>query len=207
MQHTTQPSPTLPSKEQITAFPLFQSLPASAVYSIKTADECKAVAAALEHAVVLGFDTESKPTFKVGEVSTGPHIIQLATASHAYLFYVNTETWAFLKPILENKQQLKVGFGLKNDRALFRKKGIQLEGIVDLSKAFSGFGLKQTMGIKNAMALLFQVHFIKSKKMSTSNWSVKQLSAAQIAYAAADAYGCVVIYQKLIHLGLVQPQS
>ena len=195
---------TLPSKEQIASFPLFKSLPNSSVYSIKTTDECKKIESEIQHAAFLGFDTESKPTFKVGEVSTGPHIIQLATASKAYLFYVNADTWTFLKPILENKQQLKVGFGLKNDRALFHKKGIQLEGIVDLSKAFSGLGLKQTMGIKNAMALLFQVHFIKSKKISTSNWSVKQLSPAQIAYAAADAYGCVVIYQKLLQLGLVQ---
>lgn len=60
------------------------------------------------------------------------------------------------------------------------------------------------MGIKNAIALLFQQQFPKSKKISTSNWSTKRLSPAQIEYAAADAYGCVVIYQKLLQLGLVQ---
>ena len=39
------------------------------------AEACRALAG---HDV-LGFDTEAKPTFARGEVSTGPHLIQLAT--------------------------------------------------------------------------------------------------------------------------------
>ena len=34
----------------------------------------------------IGFDTESKPTFTVGELSSGPHLIQFATPTKAYLF-------------------------------------------------------------------------------------------------------------------------
>ncbi|MDQ5915815.1 MAG: hypothetical protein QG584_1707, partial [Pseudomonadota bacterium] len=41
---------------------------------------------ALLAADAIGFDTESKPTFNKGEVSTGPHLVQLATDTHAWLF-------------------------------------------------------------------------------------------------------------------------
>jgi RNA polymerase sigma factor for flagellar operon FliA len=36
-------------------------------------------------APVLGFDTESKPTFRKGEESDGPHLIQLADSQCAWL--------------------------------------------------------------------------------------------------------------------------
>lgn len=195
--------PELPSKAQILQLPVFKNLPRSSIVVLQTTKQCQEISAALHSADYLGFDTESKPTFNVGDVSTGPHVIQLATAKRAYIFYANHETWAFLTPILENKDIIKIGFGLKNDRALFNKKGIQLDGLIDLSKAFSAFGVKQTLGIKTAVACLLQQQFIKSKKISTSNWSAQPLSEAQIAYAAADAYGCVMVYQKLVALRMI----
>jgi len=46
-------------------------------------------------------------------VSTGPHLIQLATDEHAYLFPVTgTPALAVLKAVLEAPGVLKVGFGL-----------------------------------------------------------------------------------------------
>ena len=48
--------------------------------------------------------------FKVGEVSTGPHLIQLATLDKAYLFQMNDSIWDFLKPIFASREQIKVGF-------------------------------------------------------------------------------------------------
>ena len=112
--------------------------------------------------MIFGFDTESKPTFTKGEVSTGPHLIQLATLDKAYLFQVNSESLAFLAPILNNPERIKVGFGRKSDFQLFRKKGIEIQGNIELSKSFSHFGFNNTVGIKHAMALLYQVNFIKN---------------------------------------------
>ena len=59
------------------------------------------------------------------------------------------------------------------------------------------------MGLKNAMALLFQVNFPKSKKISTSNWARKILTPHQIQYAAADAYAPVLVFEELMCLGLL----
>ena len=102
---------TLPSKEQIQAFPPFKNLPMQQIQVINNLEQCHALEAELTHCAVLGFDSESKPTFRVGEVSTGPHLIQLATLDKAYLFQMNDEIWEFLKPIFASRDQIKVGFG------------------------------------------------------------------------------------------------
>ena len=194
---------TLPSKEQIQALPVFQNLPMQQIHLIHNLEQCLALEQELKSCALLGFDTESKPTFAKGEVSTGPHLIQLASHDSAYLFQINPEILEFLKPVFESRDQIKVGFGLKNDAHLFRKKGIELNSVIELSKCFSAFGFPNPMGLKNAMALLFQVNFPKSKKISTSNWARKTLTPAQIQYAAADAYAPVLVFEELHRLGLL----
>ncbi len=200
------PESSLPTREQIALLPRFQNLTPEQIVVINSLQQCHQLQEQLTAATLLGFDTESKPTFTKGQISTGPHLIQLATMQKAYLFQISAPILEFLKPILENKAQLKVGFGLKNDAHLFRKKGIELNSIVELSKCFSSFGFNHTMGLKNAMALLFQVNFPKNKSISTSNWARKILTAQQIDYAAADAHAPVLVFQELLRLGLI-PQS
>lgn len=194
---------TLPSKEQIQALPVFQNLPMQQIHLIHNIEQCLVLEQELKSCALLGFDTESKPTFAKGEVSTGPHLIQLASHDSAYLFQINPEVLEFLKPVFESRDQIKVGFGLKNDAHLFRKKGIELNSVIELSKCFSAFGFPNPMGLKNAMALLFQVNFPKSKKISTSNWARKTLTPAQIQYAAADAYAPILVFEELHRLGLL----
>lgn len=194
---------TLPSKEQIQALPVFQNLPMQQIHLIHNLEQCLVLEQELKSCALLGFDTESKPTFTKGEVSTGPHLIQLASHDAAYLFQINPEILEFLKPVFESRDQIKVGFGLKNDAHLFRKKGIELNSVIELSKCFSTFGFPNPMGLKNAMALLFQVNFPKSKKISTSNWARKTLTPAQIQYAASDAYAPVLVFEELHRLGLL----
>ena len=194
---------TLPSKEQIQALPVFQNLPMQQIHLIHNLEQCLVLEQELKSCALLGFDTESKPTFAKGEVSTGPHLIQLASHDSAYLFQINPEILEFLKPVFESRDQIKVGFGLKNDAHLFRKKDIELNSVIELSKCFSAFGFPNPMGLKNAMALLFQVNFPKSKKISTSNWARKTLTPAQIQYAAADAYAPVLVFEELHRLGLL----
>ena len=192
----------LASKEEIQRYPLFKNLPSNNIHVISTIEQCRQLQNELYSTTLFGFDSESKPTFNKGEVQTGPHLIQLSTLKNAYLFQVNAEIFNFLAPILSSSEQIKIGFGLKNDMHLFRKKNLILNNIIDLSKCFGHFGLNNPIGVKNAMALLFQVNFPKSRTISTSNWARKILSKQQIAYAAADAYAPVLIYQELQRLGI-----
>lgn len=191
----------IPSKVEIAQMPLFPNLPFAQIQVIQNLEQCESIRKELFQAAVLGFDSESKPIFDKGEVQTGPHLIQLATLEKAYLFQMKPEIWEFLQPVFASRDQIKVGFGLKNDAHLFRKKGIELNSVIELSKCFGGFGFQNPVGVKNAIALLFQQNFPKSKKISTSNWAAKHLSPAQIEYAAADAYACILVFEELLRLG------
>ncbi|QNX60384.1 3'-5' exonuclease [Acinetobacter seifertii] len=192
-------SETLPllDKASIQQLPPFKNLNHQNIVVIENIEQCKTIEEELKAAIFLGFDSESKPTFRVGEVSTGPHLIQLATEHKAYLFHVNSSTLKFLQPILSNPKQLKVGFGLKNDKHIFHKKGIELESCIDLAKGFSYFGFTQQMGVQKAVALLFGQYLSKSKKVGTSNWAQKPLTPQQISYAAADAYAALLVFLEL----------
>lgn len=78
-------SPLL-DKASIQQLPPFENLNYQNIVVIENIDQCKTIEEELKNAVVLGFDSESKPTFRVGEVSTGPHLIQLATAKKPIYF-------------------------------------------------------------------------------------------------------------------------
>ena len=158
--------------------------------------------AALLAADVIGFDTESKPTFLKGEESTGPHLIQLATDERAYLFPVSsTYCSPVLKTILESPHVLKVGMGLGNDRSALKSRlGIELKAVADLGESLRGkgegrIGHRGTVGAKVAVAYFFGQRLQKSKKVGTSNWANRHLNERQLLYAANDAHVALMIYR------------
>jgi ribonuclease D len=153
----------------------------------------------LLQARVLGFDTESKPIFKVGQSSDGPHLIQLATSHYAFLFPVLNTTQVelakpVLKAVLESKTILKVGFGLGDDnQRLLHKLGVKIAHVLDLSRALSDNRKKQ-MGAKRAVEKYFGQVLQKSKRVSTSNWAAESLNERQLKYAADDAQSALLVY-------------
>lgn len=157
---------------------------------------------------VLGFDTEAKPTFAKGEVSTGPHLIQLATADRVYLYPVDRLLDRDgLQAILESPLILKVGFGLGSDLAQLRARlGIEAQRILDLSRALPSDKPKQTLGAKTAVAKYFGRHLQKSKHITTSNWAHPRLTERQMLYAANDAHVALRIYRAALAAGHL-PQS
>ena len=152
--------------------------------------------AALLAAPVIGFDSESKPTFLKGEVSTGPHLVQLATGEHVFLLPVAfTANHEVLRRILSAADILKVGLGLGNDRSVLRSRlGIELNNVLDLGEAMRGPGHRGTVGAKVAVAHYFGQKFQKSKKVGTSNWANPRLNERQLLYAANDAHVALQLY-------------
>jgi ribonuclease D len=172
------------------------------VQLIQSPQAAEAALSVLMTADVLGFDTESKPTFRKGEESTGPHLIQLATDSQAYLFPLIVQfEIAILKPLLESPDILKVGFGLKDDvKRLTAKFGIHMQGVVDLSVALRGIQ-RQDFGAKTSVAYFFRQKLQKSKRISTTNWANTRYSPAQILYAANDAQVPLLVYREWLCKG------
>ncbi|MCB4358124.1 3'-5' exonuclease [Quatrionicoccus australiensis] len=177
--------------------PLYPGIGLAGITLVTSAAQAGEARVALMATDAIGFDTESKPTFLKGEVSTGPHLIQLATDEHAYLFPVTgTPALDVLKAVLEAPGVLKVGFGLGNDRsALHTRLNIALQNVLDLGEELRGPGHRGTVGAKVAVAHYFGQKLQKSKKIGTSNWANARLNERQILYAANDAHVALRIYR------------
>lgn len=177
--------------------PIYSGVSLARVTLVNAAPLVAPALAALLAAAVIGFDTESKPTFLKGEISTGPHLVQLATDEHVFLFPVSfAANHEVLRRILAAPALLKVGFGLGNDRSVLRSRlGIELNNVLDLGEAMRGPGHRGTVGAKVAVAHYFGQKFQKSKKVGTSNWASPHLNERQLLYAANDAHVALQIYR------------
>ncbi|MBD8532177.1 MULTISPECIES: 3'-5' exonuclease [unclassified Massilia] len=180
--------------------PPYNGIALADVVLVKSEAEAAAALAALTGTDVVGFDTESKPTFAKGEESTGPHLVQLATDSTAYLFQIGARpdpaSVDLLRAVLEAPDILKVGFGLGDDlRRLRSKLGIETQNVVDLSTTLRRRGERNTLGAKTAVARFFGQRLAKSKRITTTNWALPRLSPQQIQYAADDAHVALKLYR------------
>ena len=92
----------------------------------------------------------------------------------------------------------KAGFGLGDDRKRIQARlGVETADVLELNTALHQRGYRKDMGVKAAVAVLFQQRFIKSKKAATSNWAQRQLSEGQLVYAANDAYAAARVFDAL----------
>lgn len=183
--------------DQEALLPPYDGIKLTAVHMVKSDRDAADALQALLAMDVLGFDTESKPTFLKGEVSTGPHLVQLATDDAAYLFQIGAmPAIAVLKAVLESATILKVGFGLSDDvKRLRAKLGIEISNVLDLSTALRK-NERNTLGAKTAVARFFGQKLQKSKKITTTNWALPRLTDKQILYAADDAHVALKIYRR-----------
>ena len=188
-----------PDKEEINALPAFDRLDLPQITLVDTPEMARAAMAALQDHPALGFDTESKPTFTKNETSDGPHIVQLSTVQHAWIFQLHdAECRRVVAALLESPRIIKAGFGLGDDKKrVHAKLGIDFQAVLDLNATFRALGYRKDMGVRGAVAVLFNQRFIKSKKASTSNWANTQLTDAQLIYAANDAYAAQRVWAKL----------
>ena len=188
-----------PSKAETALLPPFAGLPLGCIVVPNNPAQCAAARAALLAAGCAGFDTESKPTFLPGQASDGPHLVQLALPDKAFLFQLHRPGCReVLAELLQSTALLKVGFGLQSDRGQIRAKfGVMAGAVLDLNSVFQRLGYRSSMGVRAAVGVVFGQRFQKSKKTTTSNWALPQLSSAQLLYAANDAFAALRVWQAL----------
>ena len=188
-----------PDKDQIALLEPFERLGTDRIALISTPGQADKACDALAAASAWGFDTESKPTFVQGEVSDGPHIVQLATLDHAWVFQLHDPGCrARVAELLALRGVTKAGFGLGDDtKRIQNKLGVQPADVLELNTVFRQRGYRKDMGVKGAVAVLFNKRFIKSKKAATSNWANARLTEAQLVYAANDAWAALRVFNAL----------
>lgn len=164
-------------------------------------DDAQSVLADVLKEEVVGFDTETRPSFRPGE-SYPPSLAQVATARAVYLFQVrHREVAAVVAGALASEHVVKAGVGLADDLKAFRKLiEFAEKSIVDLGTVAKRHGLGQT-GVRNLTGLFLGFRIPKGTK--TSNWARPQLTPQQIVYAATDAWACRELYVRFRTLGLV----
>ena len=144
---------------------------------------------------VLGFDTETRPSFRKGE-SYDPSLIQLAGAKRVYLFPLpHGRVPDPLKRLLGNPDIIKAGVALDFDlKQLKAMDDFEPAGFVTLEPMARALRIKN-QGLRGLAAAL--LGFRISKRAQCSNWSRTELTDAQIIYAATDAWISRELYLKL----------
>jgi ribonuclease D len=144
---------------------------------------------------VLGFDTESRPSFRKGKVYP-TSMIQFAASGHAWLIRVGRTGYPKeLRDLLSSSETIKVGAGLNDDLRRMRSDfHFEPGGFLDLQRYVEAFRIEEK-GLKKLSAIILGRRISKSQQVS--NWDADILTEAQLRYAATDAWICLEIYTAL----------
>ena len=146
---------------------------------------------------VIGFDTETRPTFTPGQQRYGVALLQLSGADKAFLFRVNCMGMhRRLCNLLASDKVIRVGAAIHDDiKGLQRLRNYVPAGFVDLQKIVCEWGIRDK-SVKKMAAIIMGIRISKSQQLS--NWEAERLSDAQALYAATDAWVCREMYLRLM---------
>lgn len=144
---------------------------------------------------VVGFDTETKPTFRKGEVNDVA-MIQIAIPSEVFIIRINyTGITDEIHHFLQNEAIVKVGVALRDDlKDLNRLRKFNPSGFMELNKMVKNIGIESN-GLRKLTAII--LGFRISKNAQVSNWEAEKLTQKQLQYAATDAWVCLEMYEVL----------
>lgn len=181
------------SKEHIKTLPILSFK--GKIHLIAESKDVSEAIKILRQESVLGFDTETRPTFKKGD-QYSVSLLQLSTRDEAFLFRLNyLRLPGELASLLADPDILKVGVAILDDiRALRKLRKFDAEGFVELSNIGSDLGIV-TCGLRNLAAIFFGVRITKKEQLT--NWERPDLNSSQCLYAATDAWICLKMFSFL----------
>ncbi|MDD4882571.1 MAG: 3'-5' exonuclease domain-containing protein 2 [Gallionellaceae bacterium] len=195
--------PTLPagaiSREEIAELPIRRY--EGKVSLVATPEALEQAMVDIRQERVLGFDTETRPSFRKGE-SHLPCLVQVATARAVYLFQLRqVDCSEALAEVMAEPGIVKAGVALAHDlRQLGQVFPITARSVLDLGIVARRNDIDQT-GLRNLAGILLGIRIPKGSR--TSNWAAPSLSPAQINYAATDAWVSRELYLCFQRLGLL----
>ncbi|MGL5683052.1 MAG: 3'-5' exonuclease [Marinifilaceae bacterium] len=193
------------SKEEMEKLP--QYVYEGEIMVINRVEEARIAVAEITQAKVVGFDTETKPSFQKGVINK-VSLIQLATPEKVYLFRIHHCGFIpQLRKIFSDKNIIKVGVGIRDDiKALRRIAQFNPASFLDLQNYAPTVGIEDK-SFSKLMAIIFGVRI--SKRQRVTNWEAPDLTEAQLRYAATDAWGArrmfMAIYKQ--HEALIDRKS
>lgn len=165
------------------------------IHLIDSIEKVDDAVAALRNSAIIGFDTETRPSFKKGQ-SHQVALLQLSNHTECFLFRLNKIGLPeSVKNILEDESLLKIGVSLHDDfHNLHRIYTLNPSGFIDLQPFVKQFGI-----VDNSLSRIYGILFDRriSKGQRLTNWEADRLTPQQQAYAAFDALSCIQIYEYL----------
>lgn len=170
------------------------------VIVVQTESEADKAVSYLLSSPLVGFDTETRPSFKRGVVNK-VSLLQLSTDDTCFLFRLNyIGLPSSVVQLLQNGQVTKIGLSLNDDyTALRRRAELAPQGFLDLQQYVKDFGIAD-MSLQKLYANIFGQKIVKRQRLT--NWEADVLSDGQKLYAATDAWACLRIYRELEALRL-----
>jgi len=182
-------------KNQIAALPVAQ-FEGRIIVVITPGEAVRAVDYLLKQPV-LGLDTETKPSFRRGQMHK-VSLLQVATTDMCFLFRLNSTGLKPLVRLLEDKEVKKIGLSWHDDlNALHHIGDFKTGDFIDIQSHVREVGIED-LSLQKLYANLFGRKI--SKRQQLSNWEADVLDERQKLYAATDAWACIMIYNELIRL-------
>ncbi len=166
------------------------------IHLIESAAHTKIAINHLRKHKIVGFDTETRPSFRKGHFNKMA-LIQLSTDEDCFLIRVKRTGFSnILKKFIEDKEILKVGISLKDDFCTMKRtlENINPDGFIEIQNISKSLGISD-ISLQKIYAILFDERISKGQRLS--NWEAKELTLPQMQYAAIDAWACLKIYNYL----------
>lgn len=180
------------AKETLAGMPLVTY--AGDIKVISTAEDASAALAEIMTHPRVGFDTETKPSFRKGRMNEVA-LMQVSTEQCAYLFRLNLIGIDPVKAFLESPDVVKVGLSLKDDFQMLHRRGeFEPQGFVELQELVKHYHIADA-SLQKIYGILFNARISKAQRLS--NWEAPTLTHGQQVYASIDAWACLRIYDCL----------
>ena len=165
---------------------------------VLTETEAEKAVRYLLKADILGFDTETRPSFKKGQQNK-VSLLQVSTHDTCFLFRLNRfGLCPAIKKLLETKKVRKIGLSWDDDiRSLKALGDFKPQGFFELQQHMLELGIED-ISLAKLYANIFGQRI--SKREQLSNWESDVLSTKQQGYAATDAWACIMLYEEYMRL-------
>ncbi|MBI9052223.1 MAG: 3'-5' exonuclease domain-containing protein 2 [Bacteroidales bacterium] len=181
------------SNEDINELPIYQFN--GGIFVIDTFDKLDDCLPLLKNQKILGFDTETKPSFKKGKVNP-VSLLQISTQHESFLIRINKIGLPEeIMNILKDPKVKKIGLAIKDDIKILKNiSNFEAKEFIDLQDYAEEFGI-EAKSLKKITGIVLDKRISKSQQVT--NWERDELTEAQQVYAATDAWICLQIYKKL----------
>ena len=181
------------SKEAVAAMPTVRYN--GGIQIVDSIDKARVALRELSRARIVGFDTETRPSFRKGRLHKVA-LMQIATDDFCFLFRLNIlGLFDRLVDFLCDPAITKIGLSVHDDFSVLARSGeIQPQGFVELQSFVKQYDIADT-SLQKIYAIVFGERISKSQRLS--NWEADALTPEQQSYAAIDAGACLRLYRYL----------